>query len=124
MTWQRRSVFVAMTVMALALASCAGHRTATPPPNGTIVGMLGAVGGPSTGFHRFSTGTVTLMGGHAHYSMRVTTTGSFRFSEPPGAYQVTGVSPEYGNGGATCGGDTVQVKPDRTITANVACQES
>ena len=124
MTWRRRTVFVAITVMALALTSCAGHRTASPPSNGTVVGMLGAVGGPAAGFHRFSTGTVTLMGGHVHYSTRVTATGAFRFSVPPGAYQVTGASPEYGNGGAACGGDTVQVRPDRTITANVACQES
>ena len=124
MTWRRRTVLVALSVITLALTSCSGHGTASAPPNGIVVGRLGAEGGVvSTGLRPFSTGTVTLARSHVPYSMRVTVTGSFRFSVPPGEYQVTGVSSRYGNGTATCRGGTVRVKSDITVSVNVVCQE-
>jgi hypothetical protein len=110
------------TVMAFALTACGEHNIGSPA-NGTVAGTLGAVGGPASGFRPFSKGTVTVSGGLVPYSMRVTTNGTFRFSLPPGDYRVSGASPLYGNGSATCGGAAVRVKPNLTVSINVVCQE-
>jgi hypothetical protein len=109
--------------MAFALTACGEHSKGSLA-NGTVAGTLGAVGGIASGFHPFSKGTMTISGGHVPHSMRVTTNGTFRFSLSPGDYRVTGASPLYGNGSATCGGVAVRVKPNLTVSINVVCQES
>jgi hypothetical protein len=123
MRWRRGTLLVTTTVMAFALSACGEHNIGSPT-NGIVAGTLEAVGGIASGFHPFSEGTVTISAGRVPHYMRVTANGTFRFSVPPGDYRVTGTSPLYGNGSATCGGVTVRVKPNVAVSINVVCQES
>src|ERR1700722_16675858 len=70
-----------MTGIALTFTSCAGHRTASPPPKGNVLEMLGAWVVQGQGFTHSQVNR-DVRGRHIHRSMQVTTTGLSRFSVP------------------------------------------
>jgi hypothetical protein len=116
---------MALVAVVITLASCGGSHSASStivPPNGKIVGRLGSVGGPRGGFHPLS-GTVTLTGGRVPKGVHVKSNGRFMISVPAGIYRITGLSPFYGANGATCGGGSVHVRSNETVSVNLACQE-
>jgi hypothetical protein len=124
-TSRRKTASMALVAIVFAFASCGGSHSAsnsTVAPNGRVVGRLGSVGGPRGGFHPFS-GTVTLSRGHVPQAVHVASNGRFMISVRPGIYRITGLSPLYGDNGATCGGGSVHVRSDETVSVNVACQE-
>ena len=123
----RRASLILLAVMAagLTLASCSSP-TGPPGPTGTLTGRLQAVGGPPGAGPRALTGQITLDGRNGTSKTLITVGANGRFSVPVtvGTYIVTGQSPQYEGGTASCqASGPVTVTKGVTSTVKVDCQE-
>lgn len=96
----------------------------TVPANGTITGILEAVGGPAGTANRPLSGSVTASGSGHTYSSSVGTAGRYSLRVPAGVYSVVGRSPQYQGGAAGCqAANPVAVSAGGTVMADVRCEE-
>jgi hypothetical protein len=108
----------------VSLAGCSSP-TGPPGPTGTLTGTLQAVGGPPGDGPRALSGQVTLRGSSGHMT-GITVGANGRFSVPVsvGTYNVTGRSPHYDGGTASCpASGPVVVTKGVTRNVEVDCQE-
>ena len=95
---------------------------------GTVTGHLYAVGGPAPGSPSPLNGTVTVVSLEMTPSKVATVPvgadGAFSIDVPPGQYELTGTSPLYNGGKATCRAvSAVTVQVGGSVTTSVYCQE-
>ncbi len=88
---------------------------------GTVRGRMIFMGGPAPGAWPVSPGVVVLRGATAK-RVAVDPRGHFQVSVDPGTYQVTGMSPKFGNGTYVCRTThAVVVAPATTSYVVVGC---
>jgi len=94
------------------------------PSVGEVSGHLETVGGPAPGLPRPVPGAVVMVDVHGHETtVHAGTDGTFMTDLAPGAYTVTGTSPEVDSGHKPCGPDTpLSVTPGQTAFVTLACQ--
>ena len=119
-------------VAASFVAACASSHShpptssATPVPSpATISGTFTAAGGPAEASAVLLSGTITIAGAVTHM-VTVGPDGKYTATLPPGTYTVTGTSPQYNDGAATCQTDTgapITLAAGQSATADVTCEE-
>ncbi|MGH9091985.1 MAG: hypothetical protein ACRDZR_11505 [Acidimicrobiales bacterium] len=119
---------IVLVVVAIGIGVALGVRNLLPlsPATGTLTGTFQAAGGPSGAGPRALSGTITAKtSGRGVLSFPVGADGRFTVhSVVVGAYTVSGRSPQYEGGKATCHATgPVTVTKDRTSTVKVYCQE-
>ena len=102
-------------------ASAAPDVTRVPAPRqGTISGLL-----IISGMHESTTTGSVAATGPVTVTADVGPGGRFAMTVPGGEYEVTGRSPQFGDGRYTCHADRqpVDVRPGRSSTVKVLCVE-
>lgn len=135
-----KRVMIGAALGVLALAGCSTHSsvagtssgqearagTTTSAANrttGVVHGRLLLVGGPSPGRPRPATSGTVRLSGPSSETVSVDGRGLFEITIAGGTYQVTGASPEYGDGTYLCRSPgPVTVNPARTSNVPVYCQ--
>lgn len=115
-------VLLVVVVVSIRLVSLTSP-TGPSGPTGTLTGILQAVGSPAGARPQALSGQVTLHGSGGHLT-GITVGAKGRFSVPVsvGTYTVTGQSPQYGGGSATChAAGTVSVTKGATTNVRVEC---
>lgn len=98
------------------VAACGGSDT-TP-----VTGVLRATGGPTGATQPGVPGRVFFESGGKRTTATASRNGTFSVSLPPGEYQVTGVSPQYGSGEGICRTDSpMKVGKSQVRGVVVAC---
>lgn len=113
-----------------ALVAACSAAPAPPAAEGTITGVLQAVGGPAPGSPRPLPGTIWLhrqkdAGSNQPQTYSMTTGVDGKFSErvSVGVYMLNGRSPLYQAFRADCVAGPITVSPGRTTRVVVSCQE-
>ena len=91
----------------------------------TLTGNFVAAGGPGPGSLPPLSGTITIAGPVTQH-LTVGPDGKYTATLPPGTYTVTGTSPQYNDGAATCdteSGAPMTLTAGQSATADVLCQE-
>jgi hypothetical protein len=115
------AVTPALSVVALASAvlfsaACGDSDTAR------VTGVLRMTGGPSGASQPGVPGTVFFGAGGRRTTATADTDGTFSIQLPPGRYEVTGASPQYGSGAGVCRTDSpVTVAKSDVRGVVVAC---
>jgi hypothetical protein len=108
--------FVAVVGVLLSVAGCGGSDTTN------VTGVLRMTGGPSGATQPGVAGKVFFEGHGKRTTAMASSDGSFSLSLPPGEYQVTGTSPQFGSGEGICRTDSpVKVGESRIQGLVVAC---
>lgn len=111
----------------MVLAGCQLSAPANPPgPTGTLTGTLQAVGGPAGVGPRALSGRVTLHGSNGHFAtISVGASGRFSLPASVGTYTVSGQSPQFEGGTASCrSSGPVSVTKGVTTKVEVDCNEN
>jgi hypothetical protein len=120
-----------LTLAAMGLvAACASTHSHSPAPTSslagaaTLTGNFLAAGGPAEASPNPLPGSVTIAGPVTQH-VTVGPDGKYAATLPPGTYTVTGTSPQYNDGAATCrtDSDTVTLTAGQSAAADVLCQE-
>ncbi len=100
-----------------------GSPNRPPGPTGTLTGALQAVGGTADAGPRPLSGQVTLYGSGGHITgIAVGANGRFSVPVAVGEYTVSGQSPQYRDGNATChAAKSVTVTKGATVHVRVDC---
>jgi hypothetical protein len=117
-------VLLPVAIASVLLAGC-GSPNDPPGPTGTLTGTLQAVGGPAAEGPRALSGQINLHGSSGN-SPSIVVGASGRFSVPVtvGTYTVSGQSPQYRGGAATChASGPVTVTKGATVKVQVDCEE-
>jgi len=118
-----------LTVLTALVALCAGVAFAgcsSPPDEGTLDGILLAVGGPAGTGPLPLSGSVTFHGSDGNIAtIDLSANGRFSAHLPVGRYTVAGRSPQFKGGAGACQAPgPVTVTNDVTSRVEIDCQES
>jgi hypothetical protein len=125
--YRRAPLALAAVSLTAACASTHMHPPAaasSPANTAVLTGLFEADGGPAPGSPQPLPGTVTITGPVTQH-VTVGPDGKYAAVVPPGTYTVTGTSPRYNDGAATCrtDGATVTVRAGQTVASDVVCEE-
>jgi hypothetical protein len=121
-----RRAFLSLPVLALVLTACATTTSSEPaccvsPGPASVSGSLVGVGGPAGAGPAHWSGTISVSG-RGHTTVATDARGHFHVTLRPGLYRITGTSPSFQGGRATCTAQApVRVRPHRTTFVRVAC---
>jgi hypothetical protein len=122
----RRAPLTVLTVLAALCAAVSLAGCSSPPDQGTLDGILQAVGGPAGTGPLPLRGSVTFHGSDGNIAtIDVSTHGRFSAHLPVGRYTVAGRSPQFEGGVGECQAPgPVTVTYDVTSRVEIDCQES
>jgi hypothetical protein len=123
---RRRAPLSILTALAALYTGVLFAGCSSPPDEGTLVGILQAVGGPARTGPRPLSGSVTFHGSNGNIAtIELSANGRFSAHLPVGRYTVAGRSPQFDGGTSECQAPgPITVTKDVTSHVEIDCQES